>query len=67
MRNKKVPGNKGLVKGLGFEMSVKSAWPVLRYGHLAKARACSSGDRASGSGPEGRRFDSCHARKEQLE
>ena len=67
MRNKKVPGNTGLVKGLGFAMSVKSAWPVLTYSYLAKARACSSGDRASGSGPEGRRFDSCHARKEQLE
>ena len=54
------------MKGLGSAMSVKSAWPVLAYIYLATARACSSGDRASGSGPEGRRFDSCHARKEQF-
>ena len=66
-RIKKFRGNTGLVKGLGSAMSVKSAWPVLAYNHLATARACSSGDRASGSGPEGRRFDSCHARKEQFE
>lgn len=34
----------------------------LKNAILAKTRACSSVDRASGSGPEGRGFESLHAR-----
>ena len=59
-----------LVLGLGVPRSVPVPWGSRDAAGVSSApflpRACSSVDRALGSGPKGRRFESCRARHDSL-
>ena len=49
---------------IGKDPTWELSKPIARY--HGRPRACSSVDRASASGAEGRRFESCRARQEPL-
>jgi hypothetical protein len=66
-RSRKLPGRCGLVRSVSWTLSrgrppAGVSFRPVAAPAAAASRACSSADRASASGAEGRRFESCRAR-----